>query len=756
MSILRPLPVLVLWLAIAMVFPAPVRPDEPPGESGAGQSASPWHISADKVYLDERYNEYIAEGHVTLSRDGRTLTADQVRYNHKTQQASAKGNVILEQGQDRLTGSSIEMNLETETGELQNGMLFLKQNHIYVTGERIRKTGPETYSIRKAGLTSCDGPNPDWRITTSELDVTIEGYGKAKHAAFWAKKIPLLYAPYFIFPVKLKRQTGLLMPEFGYSVRRGDEYLQPFFWAISDSTDATLYAHFMSKRGLRGGLEYRYVLGKDALGTLMADGFIDRQVDDGQDNSSELWGYEDDAFPRPNEDRYWLRAKADQPLPAGLTAKLDIDIVSDQDYLHEFSSGANGYKKTDTYFTNTFGRDLDDDNDPVRLNLLNVNRIWQLYSFNADVRWYDDVIKRRQAETDNTLQQLPSVSFDGLRQGVGASPLYFDLSSNYVHFYRQTGDRGHRLDVYPRLYIPFFLFDGISVEPSAGVRQTFWRMDHYEQSPEDERNDYYRHYYDLKLDIRTEFYNVFDIDLAGADRLKHAISPEIVYEYIPEKDQSEYPQFDSLDTIERLNRITYGLTNTLTARLPKQAADSQDQVMNYVTFFRFKLMNSFDINTYNEYGDNTASGENETRDYRPFSDITAEVDLTPGRYISLDGDASWSPYDFHFTSHNATLRLWDGRGDRLDTTYRYTRESEPGEKDGIESIDISGNIVVNDQWRLRGGYEFNLYDGLEIESQLGISYKSKCWGVDFDYVIEDDDRSYIIMFNLTGLGTIGG
>jgi hypothetical protein len=39
--------------------------------------------------------------------------------------------------------------------------------------------------------------------------------------------------------------------------------------------------------------------------------------------------------------------------------------------------------------------------------------------------------------------------------------------------------------------------------------------------------------------------------MAGSDLLKHTVTPEVTYEFIPEEDQSDFPQFDALDTIAR-------------------------------------------------------------------------------------------------------------------------------------------------------------------------------------------------------------
>ncbi len=704
-------------------------------------STLPWHINADRIEYDQTQQHYTAIGNVTLSRQGRTLTADNVQLNQKTREAVAQGNVRLVYGEDIMSGDRLQINMDSETGTLSNGSLFISKNHLYLSGQKIRKTGPQTYEAKNISVTSCDGDDPAWKLTGQNFKVTIEGYGYAKNTALWAGKMPVLYSPFLFFPAKLKRQSGLLMPEIGYADRKGRQYLQPLYWAIDDASDATLYTHYMSERGLRTGLEYRYVLDERSLGTVMAEGFQDFRIDDGQKDNSERWGYDDDEL-RINKDRYWVRMKHDQGYDSGVSVKLDIDVVSDQDYLHEFKSGYNGFNQTQAYFQNTFGRDIDDYNDPVRLNRLNINRTWRQYSFNTDLRWYDDVIKRRIEHSDDTLQQLPAISLSGVKQPLAGSPVYFDVTSSYSHFYRINGTRGHRADIYPRIYYPATLWQTLSIEPSAGLRQTAWQVDQYETRPDHDRDTLYRAIYDLKLDMSTEIFRIYDFRPAGSDRLKHAIIPEIQYAYTPEQDQSDFPEFDDLDLIEPENLITYGFTNIFTARAP-DFSDNGPTAYSYRPFLRFKLSQSFDINKERE------------GDPEPFSAILAELDLTPGHYVALDMDSNWSPYGNQFETFSAILKLWDLRGDSLEIDYRFTSDTSDATQDGIESIRLAGMAVLSSKWLLRAGFEYDLFDDKEIESRAGVSYKTQCWGVDIDYFTEEGNNSFSIMFNLAGLGSIG-
>lgn len=734
----RSLPFL-FWVAAALLawaggVPQPAAADR----SNPSGTEAPWEISADRIAYDQVADAYVAEGNVTIRREESSLSADRVRLDQQNRVAWAEGRVRLLSGQDVLSGSRMQLHLDDETGVLSDGYAFFAENHFYLTGKEIRKTGPATYHVKEATATTCDGPDPDWRLTGKEVRVTIEGYGQAKHATLWARQVPLIYTPYLVFPVKLKRQSGLLTPEPSYSDRKGIRYLQPLFWAISDSADATFFVDHMSERGTRLGAEYRYVAGEAAKGTLMIDGYNDRRVDDGQGDNSLRWGYGDDRHLRPNNDRYWFRSKVDQNLPLAITAKLDLDVVSDQDYLKEFESGYGGFEKTRDYYRGTFGRDIDDYNVTERLNQLNLNRLWQGYTFNTDVRWYDDVVKRRWSDTDDTLQQLPQVTLDGTKKRIPGSPFYFDLLSSYTHFYRDEGTRGHRADLYPRAYYPMRWFNALFIEPSAGIRQTAWHIDRYAQNTEQDRTDSYRAIYDLKLDAGTDFYRVFAIDQAGHDRLKHNIRPQVVYEYIPDQDQTDLPHFDDWDRIAPRNLITYSLTHTLIARSPRTGSGPD---YDYTQFVRFKLEERFDINKYNQGHP------------QPFSHVLAELLVTPGRFGSISADALWSPYDSQFYAYNAGLQLRNRRGDRLGTDYRFTRETE--DVRGLQTIDVAAVWQATRHWQLRGKYERNIEGRQRIETGVGISYQAQCWRIDLDFRDEPGDQTVAVMVHLTGLGTFG-
>ena len=263
-----------------------------------------WNISALKVTYNDTKGVYIAEQDVTIKGGDIELTTDYLEFNNISTDAYAKGNVILTSGKDIVTCDALHMNLQSETGTIHNGTLFMQANNFHIKGNKIEKIEGDTYKTDKGTITSCSGDVPDWKISAQDIEVTIEGYGFAKHATLWAKKVPTLYVPYLIFPAKKKRQTGLIAPRFSSSSRKGFEYEQPLFIAISKNQDATIYLDFMEKRGIKTALEYRYILNAESEGGLFFDYLHDRQIDDGTQRTSD---YSVDSTPqRTNTNRYWV------------------------------------------------------------------------------------------------------------------------------------------------------------------------------------------------------------------------------------------------------------------------------------------------------------------------------------------------------------------------------------------------------------------------------------------------------------------
>jgi len=728
---------------LALLFPADLfAADEDPLVGNLKDDPKqPWHIVADQLTSDDTAEQYIGKGNVVITKQGRKFTADFVRFDRKTMDLFAAGNVVMTVGDDVLKGSRMDMNLDTEIGTVYDGTIFIQKSNFFISGATLQKIGDKTFAADYATLTSCEGETPDWKITGKNVKVTMESFGVADHATLWARKIPVFYTPYMVFPMDQDRQSGFLFPQIGFGDRRGFEYNQPYFWAIDKSSDATFYAHYMEKRGQKIGAEYRYVLDESSHGAVMMDGFSDDKVDDGTPENSK-WGFTGDDAIRPNSDRYWFRMKHDQTLAYGITAKLDLDVVSDQDYLHEFFDGYAGFDETDQYFLKYFGRDLDDWDDAVRTNRLNLKKTWSKFNLNAEVRWYDDVINRRSNDTSTVLQKLPFVEFNATKQQLFETPFYVDLDSEYANFYREEGEKALRIDFHPRVYLPINYSHYFTFEPSFGIRETFWYEDREQEATANGDATEFRHIYDVKADLSSEIYQTFRIQGEQLKAVRHSVRPRIIYNYIPDKDQSDIPRYDGIDRINDINVITYSLTNIFTSKSKiargkehaKLFQPTVDSGYTYREFAWFKIQQSYDFN--------------ERIEDEPFSPIFAELNFAPYKYLSLKGDVTRSVYENYFESHNVAVNLNDNRGDRLFVQHRYKRKTS-------ESLYTDLRVQITDRLSASVNYEKNLFNGNVLRTGIGLVYRTGCWSFSGNFTEEDDDRQFAFMIRLFGLGEYG-
>ena len=728
---------------VPFLFPAQVV-----AQSGDGitsftsqdKKGSAYRLRADHFSYDERQDIYTASGNVILHARGSIIFADQIRLDGATKEAIAEGDVRIEQGRDWLEGERGYLDLEQETGVVEFGRGFLADGHFYFSGALVEKLGPQTYHVRDGTFTTCDGEEPSWHFRTSDLKVTVEGYGIAKHTSFHLGRTPILYSPYLTFPAMTKRKTGLLMPRFGTGERLGYNFDIPFFWAISRSTDATIYSHYMSKRGLMIGPEFRYAFSDSSKGELRFN-YLD---DEASESRLREENYESAAgLRRITRDRWWWRSKQDFVLPYQVQGNLDLDIVSDPDYLRTFTTGYSSWRESDRKFGETFDRGLlNDETVTTRESLLLLNKYWATQSANFELHYFQNL---NNDEDETTLQQLPVINYSASRQPLLGGPFFIDADVGYVSYWRPEGTKGNRLNGTPRLSLPLRRGGYLELEPYVGFRETLYLIDHYDESADSkvrEKTFQSREIFETGVEGSTEIVRIFDMGGETWTKSKHTVRPNILYEYRPEVSQSNLPYFDATDRINSRNRLTYSLTNFFSARLDK----SPDQVQ-YSDVARLQLRQYYDISQPEGGADDPS-----TTRKRPFSNLFMQLDLNPSHYITLTYKNELSLYDEEFKRHNLLTSLRDKRGDSLHIDYQ--RQLDQDGKTLLDEIDAKLGLQLWEGVSLNMRYDYRLDTNEKIQNEYNLIIMRQCWGISFSYVDKPDDQRFAVGIRLYGVGEL--
>lgn len=721
------------------------------GDITSRNGNEPWTIQADSLTFYHNTEVAVGEGAVKVQKGELTITADRIIYDQHRAKVKAYGSVFIQMGNDLLRADEGELDLKTQTGTMKDAQLYLHRNNIHLLAKTITKTGPEEYTAEDASISTCPLPKQAWNFKCKKLALTLTGNAVSWHNTFNIRDIPVLYSPWLSVPINRARKTGLLLPYFTSSSRNGLEINVPFYWAISDSMDMTLYQHPMTKRGWMEGVETRYVLSPETRGSIRFNYLIDTLEDN---------DFNHDGYVREGEKRWWLRAKANQELPFGFDAKIDIDLVSDMDYLDEFDEGPMGFRASNDQFLKEFNRSLVEKTDPIRPSTVQLTRFFNDSFIGVEGRFNDNRIP---GEQDRTVQSLPEIIYQGYVQPMKSFPFYYSWDSSYIHYWREEGVKYQRIHAMPKAFFPVNLYGLGSLLLSASADGAA-----YSVTGEDkllEPNDTpHRLTYSLESELSTSLARSYSLS-SGKKTLQHSIRPSIRYQYRPSVDQSDLPYVDILDRLEPRNRITWSILSFLSSK-----SSLGEERFAYTDLLRFRIEQTYDSKktarsieespAFHSFFDFYEELERELRykvkkgeeipeedlDKYYFSPIMAEIDFRPNPYISLRYDTTYSVHGLGFTTYNLYANLLSPRGDHLYLTYRYNRLTS------IDELNLDLYLKFNRKWS--GIYEtiWAFEESSEIKSSYGLRYQSDCWALTGRYVKEEEDSRVTFHVELLGIG----
>jgi LPS-assembly protein len=647
----------------------------------------PVTVNADKLDYDRTSDVYVAVGHVRVEQEGLKLEADKVVLNNKTGEASAEGKVYLQEKGDVIRADKLQININTKSGIIYNGNLFMSKDNLHLKGEKIERKSETEYHVEKGTFTTCD--EGEWYLKADVIDVDMERYATGRGVSFNMGGVPLLYTPYLLFPVR--RQTGLLIPEAGYSSGEGFLMKNAFFWAISDYQDMTLYSDYRSRHGLGTGLEYRYVNSQDSAGKIYYNYFDTFNRFRTPFTPDTLWQFSFDHHEELAED---------------LSVRAGINLVSDF-----------------TYFTALDQQKLELRSQPyLDSNLFYIER-WDTASLNLLGQYAQNLTVK---SNDDTIQKLPELRYNIFEEKL-AGPVHLNFDSSATNFTRQAGQNVMRADFKPQLSAAFG--SGLTFTPRVGAEATYYDRSANSSEPAE------RKYYYAGADLDARFSRVYGTDGdAGIGRIRHSIEPAVSYSYIPEIDQSNIPQMDVVDAVTQQNLVSVSLINRLTAHY-KDAA-------GFRTFdlLVFRLSESRDLNKAKDTGATTAAAQ-------PRYVLHGELYVKTPKLLTFSAIADYNSYTGEFVSSSEGVTV-DADAVKFTISNQYLRD--PRTKFLVGSTEFK----LGKKWAVSGQLWRDLVQGKNIQKEYTLHYASQCWGLGIMFVTKPGEMQYLLTLDLKGLGEL--
>ena len=702
------------------------------GGSSALRAQLPTDILGDAVTGTEGQSTTFS-GNVALTRGDQFLGTDNLVFDSATNRYRAQGNVRYQDSSMRLVAESAEGDQEADSHDVRNVRYQLVQRRGNGGAEQIQLQGAQG-SLYDSTYSTCPPSQRVWELQADRIDVdTEEGRGVARNAVLRVGKVPVLYVPFFPFPLDNRRRTGLLYPSISLGSRNGFDWRQPIYFNIAPNIDDTLTPRLMTNRGLMLSNEFRY-LSPNGRGTLdlsylPSDGLVDDKRDE---ELADFLANGYDLANRRKDDRGRFAFNGFQNLSSAWQARANLNWISDTRYTEDFSNRLDGMSSI------AIGSDLSVYGRGRYWNAGVMGNHWQLSDYTLrDVNLPYDRLPRAYANWEQPFGRW-------IAAGVNSEAVRFQ----HVDDERRPG--GSRLDLKPYITMPLE-GTGWFFKPTLSWRYTGYQLDNGladaiafgravdafgTPTPTAAQIAGFRD------DAPTRSMPIASIDAGlffdrdtsiGGTGFLHTLEPRLFYLNAPYRDQNALPLFDTAETtfswgqLFRDNRFTSAdrqadanqLTLALTSRLIRQA-DGREKLsasIGQIRYFEDSRVSTGFVDPAIERGK---------------SAWVADASYAINDRWNVGASYQWDP---QFSRSNLTsirTRYLIGDDGIVNLAYRYRRNPTDG-RDLLKQVDFSFLYPLTPAWSLVGRYYYSLLDdpsqNLEpklLEGIFGVQWDSCC------------------------------
>jgi LPS-assembly protein len=661
-------------------------------------------------------------GDVIMITKNQRLKAEILEFNRLKESFSAQGNIHFQADNIDVLAHSISANNTQKTTSLNQSSYQLANNPAHGSAKVLHINQYGDLTLQDSTFTTCQEEQPDWLLEAGEIYIsTNQNIGEAYNAKLKIFGVPVLYIPYFSFPVTNERKSGFLYPKIGTSNRSGFEISTPFYWNIAANMDATLTPKYMSKRGLQWLTEFRYLSG-------LHSGSVDVEYLHNDHDTTD-----DDA-------RYLARLQHTGTFSDNFRLYADYTTLSDDNYLVDI--GSEHYNANDAYLYQL-----------GELSYFANN--WQ-----ATIKIQDFEVLGDHVQSYKTIPQVEFTGFKPLPYGQSS----FDFYSEYSRF--ETADlnlpKANRYHIETGFNLPISS-PAWFINSEVKLLQTYYQQRFQDQqlattstlAKQVSRTlPKLRIHAGLNLDRNFNYFN---------QDLQQTLEPQIQYLYIPYKDQSNIGIYDTtilqddynglfrdrrfsgLDRIAQANQISWGLTSRI--------FNGTNQEILRLSLGKILYLNTNDVLT-NDQQDNNINQ----------SALAADLFYQVSKKWQISGDIQYDTNKNTTRKSEINLDYQYSKGHLIQLNHRYASNVSGNE---IEQASILASARLSKDWQVVGRFTKDLVNKRSIESYAGFQYESCCWAIRLAYhrninskieelitnnTHNEFDSGFMIQFVIKGLG----
>ena len=732
--------ILSLWLLLLLLPQLSSAEDLTPQKQSTEISPGSVEIEGDNLetLLDRKMK---ARGNAILKKGNKTIKAEVIEYDEVSEKLTTTGNTNIDLENMSIAGSKLIYKLSDETGRMDNAIFNFKQDNkqeksSLKNGSLITKKayeyrgnaktiffeGENNKRLESSRVTTCEADSDDWYLKSSNMEVnTKTDRVNASNTVVEFKGVPVLYTPYINFSINQNRKSGFLSPTFGTTTKSGFDFQIPYYFNISPNMDATVTARYLGKRGPQADGEFRYMeenySGKNQIQ------FMSHDESSGQDN------------------RYFVNLQHKHSFGNGWSGSYEFQKVSDDAY---FSDLATMIQVTSAV------------NLPQRANISYADSTWK---FNALTEKYQTLTSK-----DNSpYQRLPQLDLLGRKEyenyvlDVKSQWVYFDRDKKFDSQYTVNSSvnekvTGSRFSMTPSITIPINETYGY-IKPKFSTNIRSYSLNNLNGSAAYKNQDILTPI----MSIDSGMY--FDRSISFFNQnYTNTVEPRLFYVYIPFKNQSNLPIFDTglsdlnmqtlfsenqyngQDRINDANQLTAALTSKF---IDKNGKERLSGVIAQRYYFE-------DRKIFSDTSDAKKAN----------SDIFVGASARLANSLNLDGMWQFDPTANKILRNTISTRYNPEPGKMLNLSYRMIDNIISG-ADDLKTINAAGQWPLGNRFYSIGRFNYDLKTSQTIEILGGIEYDGGCWAARtiFDRISLPTspaaNYTLFMQLELNGLGAIG-
>ena len=636
----------------------------------------------------------IATNGVLVKYGGAILTAQTLTLDQASGEAIADGNVRIQQDEQLWAGEHIRYNFKTRQMEAEQ--FRTGKAPVFVAGQHLHaELSNRVYVATNALITTDDVAVPAIKIRAKYIRIIPGERIEAHHATLYVGDVPLFYFPYYSRNLGPRANNFTFVP--GYRSSFGPFLLANYTWFLNEQLDGVVHVDYRERRGVGAGPDLNYHLGRWGQGAFRYYYLHDNDPNVGVTNAS---------IPE-NRQRVYFSYYA-TPF-TNLELRSLMQYQSDNRILRDFFESE--YRQS-----------------PQLNSFVEASKFWQNFSL-------DTLAQPRLNDFFETVERLPDVRLTGYRQQLGASPLFYESESSAGYYRRRFAQtngpvpldyEAGRADSFHQLLWPQTFFGWLNLTPRAGGRFTYYSR---ATGPGATTDELARGVFNTGAELTFKASRVWPAaqnSFLQVDGLRHIIEPSVNYVFVPAPNHRtndlpqfdyelpslrllpiEYPDYNSIDSIDSQNVIRFGLHNKLQTKRQGEIQTLAD--WDLLTDWRLRP----------QPGQTT------------FADVYSDLVVKPRSWLTLE---SLTRYDidggqWRLAFHTLTVQPNDRWSWSL--AHWYLRDdfrpitTALGQGNNLFTSMVSYRL--NENWSVRATHRFEARDGRLEEQSYSVYRDLRSW-----------------------------